>query len=372
MVPANYRDAKLIINKKAIFKNIYQVKQRLGNEKKLFIVVKANAYGHGAIQVAKIAEKAGANGFCVALLDEALQLRQANFIEPILVLGVIDPIYAKLAAVNDISLTAPSFSWIEKAGQYLKNSKLPKLNIHLALDTGMGRIGFQTNAELIDALEKIKALSSVLNFEGVYTHFATADEKNVSYFNCQYRKFKQFMKNLSFIPRYVHVANSATFLWHHIKEANMVRLGIASYGLNPSGTGIGSPYPLYPALSLRSDLIFVKKVKKGQSIGYGATYKANNDQWIGTVPIGYADGISRKLQGFSVLVDGKYCPIVGRVCMDQFMIKLPQKFSYGTPVTIIGKSKNKVITVNDIASYIGTINYEVLCNFSDRLKRIYI
>ena len=174
-------------------------------------------------------------------------------------------------------------------------------------------------------------------------------------------------------PRYVHVANSATSLWHQVCDGNMIRYGISAYGLNPSGREITKlPYALQPALSLTTELTFSKLVKKGRSIGYGATYTADSDQWIGTIPVGYADGIPRAMQGFSVLVDGNFCPIVGRVCMDQLMIRLPKQYEYGTQVTIIGKSGSASISADDVADYLNTISYEVICGFSSRLRRKYV
>ncbi|GHP13149.1 alanine racemase [Lentilactobacillus fungorum] len=373
MAVGKLRNAKVIINQQAIYDNLINTKNHLEAGTDLFVVVKADGYGHGAIQVAKVAEKAGADGFCVALIDEALELRQAGFTEPILVLGITDPQFATIARDNQISLTVSSTDWLKIAADFL--NQVPsglKLNVHLALDTGMGRIGFQTPDELKTAVQVLGQFGQVINFEGIFTHFATADSPDTDYFNYQYDNFNKLMAVIDKRPRYVHVANSATSLWHQVCGGNMIRFGIGTYGLNPSGTEIPDlPYELHPAMSVVASLIYVKLVAKGKSISYGATYTTSEDEWIGTVPLGYADGISRKLQGFSVLVDGKKCPIVGRVCMDQFMIKLPKAYPYGTPVTILGKSKDQEITADDLAKYLGTINYEVVCGFSNRLRRKY-
>lgn len=374
MVVGTLRNAQLVINQQAIFENVKNARQHTDEGTDLFVVLKANGYGHGAIQVARIAEKAGATGFCVALLDEALELRNAGFNEPILVLGITDPEFAAIARDHNISLTVSSTEWLKSAAITLK--QVPSetlLNVHLALDTGMGRLGFQYADELKAAIQVLTDLNDVMNFEGIFTHFATADSPDDDYFNYQYDNFNKLMAVVAKRPKYVHVANSATSLWHKACDGNMIRFGIATYGLNPSGTDITQlPYKIHPALSLQAGLIYVKLVKKGRSIGYGATYTAQDDEWIGTVPVGYADGVPRKLQGFSVLVDGQWCPIVGRVCMDQFMIKLPKSYEYGTPVTIIGHSGDKQITADNVAKYLGTISYEVICGFSDRLKRKYV
>ncbi|MFD1123802.1 alanine racemase [Lentilactobacillus raoultii] len=374
MTVGTLRNAKLIIDQKAIFNNVRNAVQNTDSGTDLFVVVKANGYGHGAIQVAKAAEKAGAKGFCVALLEEALELRQAGFTEPILVLGITEPTFAPSACEHQISLTVSSTEWLTTAASILATQSLKtKLHIHLAMDTGMGRIGFQTPAELQQAIAILNQHATLLDLEGLFTHFATADSQNDSYFNYQYENYQKMMAVVDQRPKYVHVANTATSLWHRVCGANMIRYGIATYGLNPSGRTITkTPYPLHPAMRFEAGLTYVKRVAKGRSIGYGATYQASEDEWIGTVPIGYADGFPRKMQGFSVLVDGQYCPVVGRVCMDQFMIKLPKAYPIDTTVTIIGKSGNREITVDDLAEQLGTINYEVVCGFSERLQRKYV
>ncbi|WP_268913880.1 alanine racemase [Lentilactobacillus sp. SPB1-3] len=373
MVVAMMRNSQVLIDQQAIFSNIKNARENLEADSDLFVVLKADGYGHGAVQVAKIAQSAGATGFCVAMLDEAMELREAGIILPILVLGITDAQWAPVAADNNISLTISSSDWLKQAAEVLFVTKAStKLKIHVALDTGMGRIGFQTPQELAEALTTLKSLSKNIEFEGIFTHFATADEKKDDYFQQQYDKFNAFMEVVSDRPKYVHVANSATSLWHKICGGNMIRLGIAAYGLNPSQREITElPYDLKPALTLTSSLVHVKMVTKGTHIGYGATYEAQKDEWIGTVPMGYADGIARKLQGFDVLVNGHKCEIVGRVCMDQFMIRLDRKYDVGTSVVIIGKSGELQNTAEDIADYIGTINYEVICGLQPRIKRVY-
>ena len=374
MTTGNLRNAQVTVDLAAIYSNVHHAKQRLDEGVDLFQVVKADGYGHGAVQVAEVAQKAGATGFCVVILDEALQLRRAGITLPVLVLGITDPEYAPLAASENISLTVGSVDWLNQAVKLLEASSFQgRLNIHLALDTGMGRIGFQTADELKVAVSVLKAHSDRLFFEGIFTHFATADSPDDAYFKMQYQNFQDFMAVLEKRPKYVHVANSATSLWHKVCGGNMIRFGIAAYGLNPSGRDITQlPYQLMPALSLTTEIDFSKLVKKGHSIGYGATYTTDSDQWIGTVPVGYADGIPLAMQGFFVLVDGKKCPIVGRVCMDQFMIRLPHNYPYGTTVTIIGKSGDAEITADDVADYLHTISYEVICGLSPRLRRKYV
>lgn len=374
MTVGNLRNARLIINQEAIFNNVRNAVEKTQAGTDLFVVVKADGYGHGAIQVARMAEKAGAKGFCVALLEEGLALRQAGFTEPILVLGITEPAAAAIARDHCISLTVTSDEWLTTVAAILaQQPSQAKLAIHLAIDTGMGRIGFQTPAELKQAISTLTRFDKVFEFEGLFTHFSTADSKDDTYFNYQYENFQKMMAVVKQRPKYVHVANTATSMWHQVCGANMVRYGIATYGLNPSGREITeTPYPLFPAMRFEAGLIHVKKIQKGRSIGYGATYQAKDDEWIGTVPVGYADGFPRKMQGFSVLVDGHFCPVVGRVCMDQFMIRLPKRYPVDTIVTIIGQSGSNQITVDDIADQLETINYEVICGFSERLQRKYV
>ena len=369
MVVGIHRPSKVIIDADAIRYNVSKEMKRLDNKSELFAVVKANGYGHGIVQVAKYCQEAGATGFCAAILDEALELRAAGFSEPILVLGITEVKYAKLAAEKGISLTVGDLEWLKLANAVLDDEVI--LKVHLGLDTGMGRIGFQEEAEFLTAAHYLEQEDS-FEFEGVFTHFSTADEANEDYFNLQVSRFNSFVNQLEKKPKYIHVSNTATSLWHSACNGNMIRFGVGIYGMNPSGNAIKTPYNLKPALSLVSELSFSKLVPKGRSISYGATYTADSDQWIGTVPIGYADGYARCLQGFHVLIDGHYCEIVGRICMDQLMVKMPKNYPMGTKVVLIGKSKDYTIDVTEVADYANTINYEVTCDLGERLPREYV
>lgn len=370
MVTATLRPSRVEIDETAIAHNLQHAIAGLPDQTALFAVVKADAYGHGLLRVARIAQAAGASGFCVAVLDEALALRRAGFTLPILVLGIIEPEYAPLAAANHIAVPVGDADWLRHAEEGLTEENLPPLAIHLALDTGMGRIGFRTLPALQKALSVI-ADQPAFHIEGLFTHFATADEPDPTYFKMQVERFKTFLAALPERPKYVHVANSATSLWHAACDCNLVRFGVAMYGLNPSGRAIAdTPYALEPALTLKSALSFVKQIEAGEAVSYGATYHAAKDEWIGTVPLGYADGWQRRLQGFHVLVDGQACEIVGRVCMDQFMIRLPHEVPAGTPVVLIGQSGDASISLQDVADYAHTIHYEIACGLSERLPRV--
>lgn len=373
MVVGNLRHAQVVIDEQALFDNISKEKARLSEETDLFAVVKANGYGHGAIPVARVAQKAGANGFCVALLDEALELREALFTEPILVLGITDPRYSAIAASAHISLTVGSKAWLVQAKAVMaQENQLRPLAVHLGIDSGMGRIGFTDIPEFLKAVRFMKENPDYFEFEGVFTHFATADGADTAYFKAQAAKFNDYVDTLDDPPRYVHVSNSATSLWHEACHGNLIRFGVALYGLNPSGNALALPYPLRPALSVSSELVFCKKIPAGAHVGYGATYTAAQDEWVGTVPIGYADGWLRRLQGSHVLVDGQRCEIIGRICMDQFMIRLPKAYAVGTKVTLVGQDKDAVITLQDVADASQTIHYELACILGERLPRKYI
>lgn len=365
------RPTQIKISRKAIHHNITQEIARMNDNQELFAVIKANGYGHGAIQIAKIAQEAGAKGFCVATLDEAIELRHNGFWEPILVMGVVQSTYATTMLDLDISATSTSLTWLKEVEQQLTLSpSQKKLRVHLKIDSGMGRLGFSDDTHFLAAVSLLKE-SRELELEGIFTHFATADSVDHRYYDKQQAKFDQLINLLDNPPRYIHSANSATALWHQETNSTLIRFGIAMYGLNPAGSEQKPPFKLAPALSLTSDLVHVKKLKKGEAISYGATYVAQEDEWIGTLPIGYADGWRRSLQGFSVLIEGERAELVGRICMDQCMIRLPQEFPVGTTVTLVGQNQDQLITLEEVADYLDTINYEIACGFTERLPRIY-
>ena len=313
-VIGTHRPTRVLVDEAAIKHNVSGEVARLDDQTELFAVIKADAYGHGLLRVARVALAAGARGFCVAILDEALALREAGFEQPILVLGVVSPEYVQLAAINHVAVPLVDAEWLESARPYL-----------------------------------------------------AADP---SYFQEQVAKFKQLVAAFPERPRYVHVSNTATSLWHAACNGNMIRFGVGIYGLNPSGRAIEqTPYELQPAMSVVSALVQCKQIHAGDAVSYGATYRASGDEWIGTVPIGYADGYPRRMQGFHVLVDGQECTIVGRVCMDQLMIRMPRAYPAGTKVTLVGQDGNNVISLQDVADYAGTIHYEIACAMSERIPR---
>ncbi|HLO10872.1 MAG TPA: alanine racemase [Pseudoneobacillus sp.] len=365
-----YRDTWAEVDLDAISENIDSLKKLLPKEVHLIAVVKANAYGHGAVQVAKCAIQSGATYLAVAFLDEALALREKGIDDPILVLGASRPRDVKVAVQHQITLTAFSYNWFLEAQSSLEENH--RLNIHVKIDTGMGRIGIRDQDE-VKAIEDFVKEDKRFTLEGVYTHFATADEIDDSYLHGQLNKFQEILSAFQKKPKLIHCSNSAAALRFPFALANGVRVGIAMYGLTPSiEMEHLLPFSLKEAFSLHSRIVHVKKLQKGEKVSYGATYEAGEEEWIGTLPIGYADGWIRKLQGQHVLVEGKRVPIVGRICMDQCMIKLPHSVPIGTKVTLIGKQFEELISSNEIAKKLETINYEVPCIISNRVPRIFM
>ena len=357
-----YRDTWAEIDLDAITHNVKQIKD-LHPTKEIFAVVKANGYGHGDAEVSKVAIEAGVSCLAVSGLDEALRLRQSGIEVPILVLGMTRLKDVALAAENNISLTAHDEVWIN----HLVSLPLEKkIKVHLKIDSGMHRLGLMTEEQVQKNFNMLKT-APMVEVEGVFTHMATADSDK-EYLDYQIQNFKNLISNLDLSGvKYVHLENTATLLQKEFDFDHAIRLGIGLYGVNPDANFIPIDFDLKPALKLLSNLVQVKQIKKGDKVGYGSTYEAKNDEWIGVVPIGYADGWIRLHQGRCVIVEGHECEIVGRVCMDQMMIRLPKQFPMGTTVTLIGDG----MPVERVAKEIGTISYEILCLISDRVPRVY-
>ncbi|RFB10285.1 alanine racemase [Bacillus sp. HNG] len=365
-----YRDTWVEVDLDSIFENVKNMKSFLPEQVDIMAVVKANAYGHGDAEVAKTALEAGATYLAVAFIDEGISLRHRGIDAPILVLGASRPTDAMIAAQHNIALTIYSQECLNHIIENYHGST--PLNLHLKLDTGMGRLGVRKKDELETILATIEQHPQV-QLEGVFTHFATADEIDTSYFDQQYQNFLKMLEWIPNKPKMIHCGNSATGYRFPERVFNAVRLGIGMYGLTPSlEIKDQLPYELKQAISFHSMLVHVKQLAKGEKVSYGATFTADEDMWVGTVPVGYADGWIRKLQNTHVLVNGELCQIIGRVCMDQFMVRLPKKLPVGTKVTLIGRQNDKFISVDDVAKALETINYEVTCSISFRVPRIFL
>jgi alanine racemase len=364
-----YRDTWAEVDLDCISANVASIKKHLPQDVNIIAVVKANAYGHGDVQVAETALEAGAAYLAVAFMDEAIALRNKGITAPVLVLGASRPEDVQVAVKFDITLTVFQQEWLEEAAKYLNAND--KISLHIKVDTGMGRIGVRDLTELT-AIEQIISENDQFLFEGIYSHFATADELDETYFRQQLALFESMIRGLKAQPKYIHSSNSAAALRYPNAYFNAVRIGIAMYGLTPSlEMEKEIPFPLREAFSLRSRLVHVKKLQKGEKVSYGATYETGEEEWIGTIPIGYADGWIRKLQGQEVLIKGTRSPIVGRICMDQCMIRLSYHVPIGTTITLIGEHEGQFISVNEIAKKLDTINYEVPCIIANRVPRLY-
>ncbi|WP_096201997.1 alanine racemase [Bacillus sp. FJAT-45350] len=374
IVEGYYRDTWVEVNLDYIEENIRSIKANFQRDIHVMAVVKADGYGHGATATANAAVKAGASYIGVALLDEALQLREDGVTVPILVLGRTRPKDIDLAIRNEITVTVFQKEWLIEANKESEEEK--PLLVHVKFDTGMGRIGITTKEEGKDVIKCIKESSKFI-LEGVFTHFATADELDLSYFDKQYERFTDVLSWLNdwgASVRFIHCGNSATGLRFPDKAFNMFRLGISMYGLTPSiDIKAELPVHLKEAFSLRSKLVQVKQVPPGEGISYGKTYETKEWEWVGTIPIGYADGWYRyhSTSGGYVLIDGKKAPFIGRICMDQCMVKLPYQVEVGTTVTLIGADGGSMIGMDDVASRLRTINYEIPCMISYRVPRKY-
>ena len=334
-------------------------------------VIKANGYGHGMLEIAEASVSAGATWIGVATLDEALAVRlKLSRDVPIIVLGYVAPQYLSLVSQLRITVTAISLEWIQEAAQIAQQP----FDFHLKLDTGLNRLGCKTLDE-VRAVIKIVDLHPNLNWTGVFTHFATSEDmQNKTYFYRQLAKFDEF---LNIIPnrsnKIIHCANSGATLYYPEKPFfNMVRVGKALMGPPNEALKHLLPIPLQPSLSLHSTLILVKQLDAGEKISYLGEYTTTQKQWIGTIPIGYADGWHQQFKANTVLIDGKRMPIIGRITMDQLMVVLPQRYPTGTCVTFIGQQGNETIVGDEIARTANQPRSEVFSSLSSRLPRIYM
>jgi alanine racemase len=370
-----YRPTRVEISLDALQHNIHAFQQKLPDSIRIMAVVKADAYGHGAVEVSKEAVRCGVDYLAVAFLDEALELRNAGITAPILALGYTSPEGLSIALQHDITINVYSQEVLE-ALKVLK-SDTKKLKIHIKLDTGMGRLGLQTGPEAIAFIEEALQLPGI-EVEGLFTHFANADEIDKSYTFEQYRRMErivQHFKDKGVEFTYLHAGNSAAAIDLPELTYNMVRLGISMYGLYPSNEVNASAIELKPVLSLKTGVVHLKTLPPDSGISYGTIYHTKDDEQIATLPIGYADGYSRMLtQKAEALIHGHRVPVVGRICMDQCMIRVSevQQAKPGDEVVLIGEQGGQRISVEEVASMLNTINYEITCMISHRVPRIYM
>ncbi|MCM1495045.1 MAG: alanine racemase [Bacteroides sp.] len=358
----------------AIRHNIIEMKQQLQTGTKLLAVIKADAYGHGAVAVAKALE-AQADYYGVAHVSEAEELREYGIQKPILILGYSAPEEFPDLIRKDITVTIFRLEDARRLSQ-LAEKMNRTVKIHIKVDTGMNRIGFPCSQEAIEAIREIVTLPG-LEAEGIFTHFAKADEKDKSSVEQQLAKFRHMLgaleeEGITFSLR--HAANSAAIIELGTLGLDMVRSGISTYGLYPSPEVDRTAVELIPAMSLRSHVIHIKTVPAGEGIGYGWTYRTEKETRIATIPVGYADGYPRALSNQGrVLIHGMEAPVVGRVCMDQMMVDvtgIPQ-MAVGDVVTLFGRDGEAFLPVEELAAASSSFHYEFLCGISHRVPRVY-
>jgi len=363
------------IDLSAVRKNIEAIRNSVRTESKLMVVLKADGYGHGAVPIAKRIDDI-ADAYGMAIVEEAVELREAGITKPILVLGyTASHLYDKIIQY-DITQTIFQYETAYELNEAAKKTG-KKVKIHIKLDTGMSRIGFAATEESIEEIVKISKLSN-LCMEGVFTHFAKADEIDKEATRLQYQRFTEMLERLeqrgvTFTIR--HVSNTAAIIDLPEYNLDMVRCGIGTYGMYPSVDVQKNRVVLTPAMELKTHISYVKELPKGVGISYNGTYVTERPMRVATIPVGYGDGYPRLLSSKGrVLIHGKSAPILGRVCMDQFMVDVSEipEAKQNDDVTLMGHDGYECIPTEEISAYAGTINYEIVCEVGKRIPRVYI
>ncbi len=364
------------INLDNIAHNVREIRKITNSKAEIMGVVKADAYGHGVMEVVRTLLDNGVTRLAVSMLDEAIELRNKGINVPVLVLNYTDPQRVEEIIRNNVIQTIFSHDLAEalsKAAVKLGRT----VKIHIKIDTGMTRVGFDPGYSAVKDTVRIGKLPGIV-VEGLFTHFASSDESDRSYTNMQFERFMSICSELGRIGLHIpvkHVCNSAGIIEYPSMHLNMVRPGIILYGMYPS-VEVKKKIALKPAMSLKANIILVKDVEENTPVSYGRMFTTSRKSRIATLPVGYADGYSRVLSGKGkVIVNGEYAPIVGRICMDQCMVDITdikEEIKAGDEVVMFGEQNERKISVEDIAGIIGTINYEIVCLIGRRVPRVYI
>ncbi len=361
----------------AIAHNVREIKKLTGKRVELMGAVKADAYGHGVLEVVRTLLDNGVTQLAVSMLDEAIQIRKMGIGVPILILGFTDPARADEIILNDVTQTVFSLDLAQAlsaaAVRLGKNAK-----IHVKIDTGMTRLGFMPGYGAVKSIMEISRMPGII-IEGLFTHFASADESERDYTLMQFERFMSVCSELARVGIHIplkHVCNSGGIIQYPEMHLDMVRPGVILYGLYPSNEVSRSSICLKPAMTLKANVVHVKDVEKDVCISYGRTFRTSRKSRIATVPIGYADGYTRLMSNKGrMLVNGEFAPVVGRICMDQCMIDvtdLQKDVHVGDEVVIFGSQGGASISVDEIAAEVGTINYELVCIIGKRIPRVYL
>ncbi len=355
--------------------NMQEIK-RLSKSKEIIATVKADAYGHGALDIAPTLLANGATRLAVAVVNEAVELRRGGIDCPIMVLGFTPDSLIDSILKYDIEQTVYTYDLAEKISKMaIEKNKIAK--IHIALDTGMGRIGFTPEEKSLNQVYKISKLPNII-IEGLFSHFSTADAYDKSYTNMQFEKFNWFydkLKEKGVKINIRHIANSAAIIDLPETHLEGVRPGIILYGYYPSEEVSKDKIKLKPVMTLKTNIVHLKEMDQGQYISYGRAFQTRRPSIIATLPVGYADGYTRLLfNKAKVIINGSFAPVVGRICMDQCMVDVTDigEVKVGDEVILMGEYKNLKMTADEIAELLGTINYEITCMISKRVPRVYI
>lgn len=365
-----------IVDLDAIAYNIRNIRKKTAEGTGIIGVIKADAYGHGSVETAEVLLKNGADWLAVAVVDEGLNLRKHGIDAPVLLLGYTPELRLVDVIENGFIQTVYSYDTAKKLSDAAERLG-KRASVHIKIDTGMGRIGYRVNEESADEIVEISKLPGI-DVNGMFTHFSTADEADKGYTIMQYKKFLKMNEMLEERGLHIpvkHASNSAAIMDFDDMMLDMVRPGIILYGAYPSDEVKKENLSLRPAMSIKTHVSYVKYVEAGDSISYGRKYTAPGKRRIATIPVGYADGFIRAYSnGGKVLIRGQYAPIVGRICMDQFMVDVTdiEGVEVNDEVVLMGRQGDGEISADFIASVLNTINYEVFCTLSKRVPRQYI
>lgn len=364
------------VNLDSIAHNVKVLRKLVKRNAEIMGVVKADAYGHGTKQVIPVLLRNGVTRLAVSMLDEAIELRKNGVEVPVLILGYTDPRRSDEIVQYNVTQTVYSMDLalsLSEAGTKAGR----EVRIHIKVDTGMGRVGFMSGFEAVKQISEIGKMKNIV-IEGLYTHFSSADEESLDYTMQQFEKFMSICNELGRLGIQIpvkHVCNSAAAVRYPFMHLDMVRAGILLYGMSPSPVVDAAKLGFRTAMTLKANIVLIKKTEKGQPISYGRTFTTSRESIIATIPIGYADGYSRTLSNKAeVLIKGRRYPIAGTVCMDTCMADITDSDSdikIGDEVILFGSSGTESIGIEEIAKMMGTINYEVTCLIGKRVPRVY-